>query len=220
LREFFGFDENRVVLIVNGRLYEEIDFATLAQLRQIDVWSTEFIWRFVNERSTILHTRLAHVVFSFFVVDWWQMGVRRESSILPDDTDIAQASIVYNSPSSQRMIVELHVNPFTRQFQRVADCFRWLDERNIVRLRMVMIPKGNLPKDELAIRFYYRGAFSTNDAVLSFFDDAFSFRMKMDPPPGWILDLTTASFNTSSMRWRGRPEYAEYVLTRVLADQD
>ena len=84
----------------------------------------------------------------------------------PDIWNI-NSKLVYSN-SNDTMYWDLLVNPFTREFQRIADMIEFVNSNKIINVRLVAIPPEKL---EEPIQTYYRNAITEDNAVFTMLND-------------------------------------------------
>jgi hypothetical protein len=201
LRDFLGYSLNDTVLIVNGRVHANIELTDVTQLRRFDVWSKCWVLPFVTLHREALKTPLARAVLSCFLVDWHAMGLSHDGFNGGHPEDL-QAS--YTSKHRQAMKLDIRINPFSQECQRLIDFIYYLEVREILTVRFVITPPMNLSQGDVwPLSAFYRAAFLTDTPAISLLGDGHLYQTAPVVPRRLTRTRSTsrATPSTRSSRW-------------------
>jgi hypothetical protein len=145
------------------------------------------------------------------------MDLTREASVVEDDTAYDNP-IVHVSPQNTAMKLELSVNPFTLECQRIIDIVYWLEAREIANVRLIILPRFNVSGADSALSAYFRGAYFSDTPTVNCLDSMKVYEMNPLVPRSWVLSLMDATFDPDHLRVQAGPDHADYSLVQVLAE--
>jgi UDP-glucose:glycoprotein glucosyltransferase len=209
LRDFLGVPDNETILIVNGRIYPRVAIDR-AKLQSINRWSTDFFSNYTRRHG--IETDVGRFVSRCLIVDWAESGVVRSG--LPDELFEGSKVVTFESASRELVGVEVAMNPFSSEFERIAGLLFYLDKRRIARLRLVLLPTASITD---GLDSYYRSTFESDYATFDLDEDASAFESAIISPSTWVLDVVNTTFQLDSFHSQGRAEVAEFNLTNLMA---
>jgi hypothetical protein len=150
-------------------------------------------------------------------MDWRENGIIRETTILADDPGLSNR-FVYISNNTNAMRVEVSVNPFSQNCQRIADFLYFLDKRSIASVRLILIPPSNQSISSSALSRYYRASFATDLVTLAYVDDSAKYQTTFASPHAWGLNIASANFDITEAQFRGNNSRAEFTMANLIVE--
>ncbi|OHT03366.1 glycosyl transferase [Tritrichomonas foetus] len=207
-------------LLVNGRIFENFDITNIAKLQMIDVWSKLNIYESIKPHiSSIKYKRREALAYlSCIITDWIAEDIER----LPIQEHAWQTNsrLVYHS-NNAGMHWDLIVNPFTREYQRIADIVNYVNNLKVIDVRIAIIPPADLASDLTTISTYYRNSLATDQAFFTMLNDTTTYSSMPDMPITWIFESMKASVDLDNILLKelstGTHE-GIYVLTNIMAE--
>lgn len=211
--EFTKIDPNITTLIVNGRIYRDINISDKSKLRMIDNWSKQFIGSQVDEElpfETI-------AFLNCFVSDFKMHGITR--------TNLTESFIVQNSTLSYQSTVESDMkmfvisNPASTEYQKIADFVNYLDKNKVVNLYLLLTPSSVVDAEHVSS--FYRSAFDSSKISFSMLNDTTTYSAMIHAPYTWVTEIVKATIDVDNIFLQdlnpGVHE-AKYYLTNIVLD--
>jgi UDP-glucose:glycoprotein glucosyltransferase len=194
------------ILIVNGRVFENLDIE-LSDLRLLEVIAAK-------TRITEEFSPDAYRVLSCLRYDW-----DKDTEYYPDSGVWREKSpVIYISRSDAEVTWDLIIDPFSREFQRIASFVHYVDRLGLVKLRLAAIPPISLPD---APATYYRNAIDSARAVFTMLNDTTTYSSMPDMPQRWIVESMRAVVDLDNILLQELTPMTHegvYVLTNVLSE--
>jgi UDP-glucose:glycoprotein glucosyltransferase len=209
----FGLSLNRTVLIANGRVLKSF---TPKSLSVLDLWTTHMTVHDISPllKNHIYKRSLTHFFMSSVIVDWRNQGVFR--SAIADEVFNIQSSLVQKG-NNGAMNWDVIVDPFTRDFQRIAEIFRYVSDTGLLNVRMLAYPPNELSEP---LPSFYRMALGKTRATFSLLDDSTTYSSMPDFPESWIAESMKAAFDLDNILTSELSAQSEglYILTNLKID--
>jgi UDP-glucose:glycoprotein glucosyltransferase len=194
------------ILIVNGRVFEDID-VQLSDLHLLEI---------VAERNRINEDLSpdAYRVLSCLRYDWDKHAEYYADSRLWRE----KSPVIYISRNDAEMTWDLIVDPFSREFQRIAGLVHYVDRLGLVKVRLAAIPPISLPD---APATYYRNAIDSPRAVFTMLNDTTTYSSMPDMPQRWIVESMRAVVDLDNILLEELTPMTHkgiYVLTNLLSE--
>lgn len=214
LRSTLGISENRTALLANGRLFDSFN---PNQLKLMNQWHKYFIYNELDYIISSLKYKKTEAFFymSSIVIDWKSELITRR--YIDENIWDYNASLVQCEKKSL-INWDIIANPFTRQFQRIANLIKYVSDNDIVNVRLI----ANVPPSlKEPIFTYYRNALSQDKAIFTMLNDTTTYSVMPDMPDSWIFESMKASVDLDNILLKElNPSIhiGEYVLTNIKAD--
>jgi UDP-glucose:glycoprotein glucosyltransferase len=210
----YGLDLTKTVLIADGRLFHSF---TPMRLRLLDVWCADTIYAPCAKTLDKLTYKRSNAVFyvSSIVVDWRAEGITR--ALLHEELWAEYSPLVHNA-KRDCMHWDLLIDPFTREFQRIADIVEYVNNHDVIDVRLIAKAPAVLAEPP---QTYYRNALSRDRAVFTFLNDTTTYSAMPDMPDSWIFESMKAVIDLDNILLSElSPGVHEgtYVLTNVKAE--
>ncbi|EAX96240.1 hypothetical protein TVAG_022230 [Trichomonas vaginalis G3] len=222
LRSIFPSSNSTCSLVVNGRVYEDIDPNDFEFYQLADDWNTYFILDglFALDQS-VKRRRVECLAYSSsLIIDWMaQSVVRRHDS---DDFFQVKNPMIYATQNSTSDIVwELVVDPLTREFQRIASIINWVEKNNLAQIRLCLVLPFALNDSLTTLTTYYRSALDEDIAVFTMLNDTTTYSAMPDMPMSWVYESMRASTDLDNIllsQLKTHSQEGVYVLTNILLE--
>ena len=214
LAQMLEFNLSETILIADGRLFKSV---SEQQLVVIDKWAKHQIFTEINRTmNRITYKRsLAMIYFSCIAVDWKGMKINRHW-MDPDVWELKSPLIHISNSTSMHW--DILMNPFSREYQRIADIISYVDRKGIASVRMVAVPPMELSEP---LTTYYRMALEKDQAEFTMLNDTTTYSSMPDMPDSWIFESMKAVFDLDNillMELTPSKHEGKYVLTGIKAD--
>jgi UDP-glucose:glycoprotein glucosyltransferase len=222
LRAIFPTNPESPVLIVNGRVYKNINISNTAFLDLADKWSTYFVYYTIAEIDHELKTRRldASCYLQSLVVDWRQDHVIRR--LYSEKFWTYQNSLIYVTKNSTADVYwDLAVNPLDRNFQRIAGIIAWIEKMNIAKIRMCIVLPMDLKDYTTTLTTFYRNAIEDDLAVFTYLNDTTTYSAMPDMPLTWVTESMRASTDLDNIllsQLNSHSQEGVYILTNILLE--
>jgi UDP-glucose:glycoprotein glucosyltransferase len=205
-------DDPSDVLIVNGRIFRDLDLTEPGVLPLVEIIAN-------RTRITVPDISIeAHRAISFINTDW-----QSDSAIFKTESDIwSKPSVgVYVSKNGAAITWDLIVEPFTRSFQRIADMVCYVDSLKLVNVRLAIIPPKPFTESPSTMATFYRSALTSDRAVFTMLNDTTTYSTMPDMPNSWVFESMKTGVDLDNILLRELAEGTHegvYVLTGVLSE--
>jgi UDP-glucose:glycoprotein glucosyltransferase len=205
-------DDRSDVLIVNGRVFRDLDLTQPGILPLVEI---------IANRTRIIVPDItieAHRAISFINTDW-----QSDSVIFKTESDIWSNPTrgVYVSKNGAAVTWDLIVEPFTRNFQRIADMICYVDSLKLVNLRLAIIPPKPFTESSPTMATFYRSALTSDRAVFTMLNDTTTYSTMPDMPNSWVFESMKTGVDLDNILLKELAEGTHegvYVLTGVLSE--
>lgn len=201
------------VLIANGRVINAE--MTIDRLNLIEAWVTSSLTNILPEKMSDEANFYASCLF----IDWLNQGIIRRKP--KDKVWKLKSSLVYISDNKADITWDIIADPFTRDFQRIADMINYVDELGVVKVRLALLPPSSLEGAATTITTYYRTAIKNDKAIFTMLNDTTTYSVMTDMPNTWITESMKASLDLDNILLKElTPSIHEgkYILTNVMAE--
>jgi UDP-glucose:glycoprotein glucosyltransferase len=214
ITRLYRIDLSRTTLIADGRLFHSF---TIERLRLIDVWASKLVYGELSSVLDVLPYKRINAVFyvSSVVMDWKAESIARFA--VSDDIWEYPGPLVHNL-GKEGMHWDLFVDPFTRDFQRIADIVDYVSRNNVTDVRLIALAPATLSDPP---QTYYRNALTSERVVFTHLNDTTTYSAMPDMPDAWIVESMRAAIDLDNILLSElSPGVHEgtYVLTNVKAE--
>ena len=220
IRSIFEGIECQNILIVNGRVFENITAQDLDTLKLIDNWNSQFsvrqVSQFFSSNDDIVSSRIMYL--STIINEWRGNSlVRRHlNNSIWNETN----SLIHTSPNSSASINwDIIADPFSKDFQRISSIIEYLERKGLVNIRMCLIPPDTLIESATTVSTYYRNALDGDHAVFTMLNDTTTYSAMPDMPMSFMYEsmYMSSDFNNILLS-QLKPANHEgiYILTDIL----
>jgi UDP-glucose:glycoprotein glucosyltransferase len=213
LLRIFEIDLNETTLIANGRIIHAV---IARQLAILDAWISMYVTRPLKRVSAISHKRSQAMMYLGCIVT----DLKAENAIhksLADDTWNIQTPLI---GSTERGLLhwDIVMDPFSSEYQRIADILDYLSERGVLDVRIVVVPPAVV---DTMPATYYRGAYSTDNALFTMLNDTTTYSVLPNAPDAWIIESLKAVVDLDNILIIDLPpgvHEGKYILTNMKAE--
>jgi UDP-glucose:glycoprotein glucosyltransferase len=212
LAALLGLDLTATQLIASGRVLTNF---TAARLRVLDSLAAKTTAAVLRPAMADFPERQTALFMVTVMADWIAEGIVRQRF----DADVWKtvSPLIYVQ-TKRGMLWELFLDPFTRNFQRVADLVEFVDRTGALSVRLAAIPPRLANAAPVT---YYRGAFSAPRAVFALLDDTTTYSAILNVPDSWIVESMRAAFDLDNILlsdFAPGGHIGKYILTNLKAE--
>ena len=217
-------DRTKVTLISNGRVFVDFEINDVYQFSMVDVWNKNCVYNSIKKHvSTIKYKRSEAILYlSCIFTDWVAESINRE----PISNDIFQikSDLIYKSfHNNNGLQWDIIIDPFTREYQRIADIIYYIDKLNVIDMRMALVPPSDItdPSQMTTLSTYYRNALNSSSCTFTYLNDTTTYSCMPDMPNSWIFESMKASVDLDNILLKElNPGVHEsvYILTNVMIE--
>jgi UDP-glucose:glycoprotein glucosyltransferase len=203
------------VLIADGRIFYEF---TPTGLQLIDLWVSTAVAGAVSPIvNRILHRRTTALYYlSCIFVDWLSEPVQRGS--ISEDAWAHTAPLIHSLNRDDELHWDLVIDPFTREYQRIADLVDYVDRNQVVDVRLMAAVPSHVMEP---LQTYYRNALTQDRVVFTFLNDTTTYSAMPDMPDSWIVESMKAVVDLDNIllsELSPAVHQGTYVLTNIKAE--
>ncbi|EAY22903.1 hypothetical protein TVAG_076500 [Trichomonas vaginalis G3] len=222
LQSIFPQDRTTCTLVVNGRIYSDIDPNNEEFLQLVDDWNTYFVMDQIYPLSSNISCNFSefNCYLSSLYIDWMSDDiVRRFQS---DDMFNINNSLIYKTKESSTDIVwELLIDPTKRSFQRISSIINYVEKHDLARIHLCILPPLELNESFTTLTTYYRNTLDCDYAVFSFLNDTTTYSAMPDMPMSWVYESMRASTDLDNILLSELTTHSQegvYVVTNLLVE--
>ncbi|KAH0788595.1 glycosyl transferase [Histomonas meleagridis] len=216
IKNIIELNGKKTLLIANGRLFTKF---TYEQLTLIDIWSKRYVYNRISKNLINIKYKRSEILMylSFLVNDWRSEEIVRRF-INPDIFEIDSPLVYTNKNDNEIIHWDIIADPFTREFQRVSDIIHYVSTKNIIDVRLIVVPPPTI-KDPILT--YYRNSLTEDNVIFTMLNDTTTYSVMPDMPDSWIYESMKATVDLDNILLKElKPSTHEgkYILTNIKAE--
>jgi len=221
LKSVLNIDTTHTTLVVNGRVYSDVDIDDLSFLKLVDTWNSYFVFDYVEQMvKQIKYKRSSAIAYlQSLIIDWRADSIVRR--VYSESFWKVNSVLIHNTNSSSDITWDLVVDPFTRDFQRISSIIEYIERLGVANIRLLLLPPPDLTEATTTITTYYRNALDMDSAFFTMLNDTTTYSSMPDMPVSWVTESMRASVDLDNILLSElSPSTHEgvYVLTNILLE--
>ena len=224
LRAVFPIDPDSPVLVVNGRVYKNVDVNSKAFLKLALIWGDHNANRPLDYViNSITYNREGAISYlQCLITDWIADKVQRR--LYSDDFWRNKNPLIYSKQEPTSDVTwDLAIDPTSRDFQRISSIIDYCERHNLANIRIAIILPWDLSKSLTTVTTYYRNALETDNALFTMLNDTTTYSAMPDMPLSWVTEsmrMSTDFDNILLKQLAPATHEGVYVLTNILVEGD
>jgi UDP-glucose:glycoprotein glucosyltransferase len=199
-------------LIVNGRIFTDVNLTVGLPL--IELIANATLPRFSDGSPT--EARLLSCLRVDRQASPQERSRERDNALWRENNPL-----IYVSSNEAEITLDLTIDPFTREFQRIAGMIDYVDSLGLAKVRMAIVPPAIIPDLPATLTAYYRSAISQDRAVFTFLNDTTTYSAMPDMPASWVFESMYAAVDLDNIllsELSPSVHNGTYVLTNVMLE--
>jgi UDP-glucose:glycoprotein glucosyltransferase len=203
-------------LVVNGRIYRNLDVADPIILPLVELAANTSLPRL--SQFSVTQARLLT-----FLITEFQLNAQDRAAVAPFKKWPDTSPLIYNSQNSAEITWDMVIDPFTRDFQRIAAMVDYVDSRGLARVRLIVVPPIFFPESTVTLSAYYRTAITQDRVVFTMLNDTTTYSSMPDMPMSWVFESMHAVVDLDNIllsELAPSEHMGTYILTNILVEGD
>ena len=204
-------EDNKTIVIASGRVYQGFDFTQDGLYDLIEL---------ISNRSRIVRENIPRRAQRILSCMAYEVDdVEKPLKLWKDN--VTDSHLIYISDNNADHTWDLIVDPFSQQFQRIADIIRYVDQLGIVRLRMAIVPPEDGSSAASVMNSYYRCTLDQDQAIFTMLNDTTQYTIIPDMPGRWAVEPLKTNLDLDNIKLENSSPgvyRATYILTDLICE--